>query len=65
MSPRSGQRFFHSPFPIPSCGNGGHEAFCLETQHYPNAPNRDSFPTTLLKPGERLHEVTVHRFSAE
>ena len=23
-----------------SDGHGGHEAFCLETQHYPNAPNR-------------------------
>ncbi|MCG8653940.1 MAG: galactose mutarotase [Pirellulales bacterium] len=45
-----------------SAGHGGHEAFCLETQHYPNAPNRDSFPSTLLRPGEKLQEVTVHRF---
>ncbi|TWT79301.1 Aldose 1-epimerase precursor [Planctomycetes bacterium CA13] len=48
-----------------SAGVGGHEAFCLETQHFPNAPNVPSFASTLLKPGETLKEVTVHRFSVE
>jgi aldose 1-epimerase len=52
----------HLPGNERSGGYGGHHAFCLETQHYPNAPNRDSFPTTRLNPGETLHEVTVHRF---
>ena len=42
-------------------GNPG--GFCLETQHYPNAPNEPSFPSTLLRPGETLRETTVHRFS--
>lgn len=55
----------HLPGNERSNGYGGHEAFCLETQHYPNAPNRESFPTTLLKPGEKLHQVTVHRFSTQ
>ena len=55
----------HLPGNERSGGHGGHEAFCLETQHYPNAPNRESFPTTLLRPGEKLHEVTVHRFSVQ
>ena len=55
----------HLPGNERSNGYGGHEAFCLETQHYPNAPNRESFPTTLLKPGEQLHQVTVHRFSTQ
>lgn len=55
----------HLPGDERSNGYGGHEAFCLETQHYPNAPNRQSFPTTLLKPGESLDEVTVHRFSLQ
>jgi len=55
----------HLPGNERSNGYGGHEAFCLETQHYPNAPNRESFPTTLLNPGERMHEVTVHRFSTQ
>lgn len=55
----------HLPGNESSNGYGGHEAFCLETQHYPNAPNRPSFPTTLLRPGETLKEVTVHRFSVQ
>lgn len=52
----------HLPGNERSAGAGQHEAFCLETQHYPNAPNRESFPTTLLRPGETLEEVTIHRF---
>lgn len=55
----------HLPGTDRSNGYGGHEAFCLETQHYPNAPNREAFPTTLVRPGETLHEVTIHRFSVE
>lgn len=43
-------------------GYGGHEAFCLETQHYPDAPNKPEFPSTLLKPGEELKQTTIHRF---
>jgi len=37
--------------------------FCLETQHYPDSPNQPSFPTVLLKPGERFRSTTVYRFS--
>ena len=55
----------HLPGNERSGGHGGHEAFCLETQHYPNAPNIESFPSTLLRPGETLNEETVHRFSVE
>ncbi len=42
-----------------------HAAFCLETQHYPDSPNRPEFPSTRLDPGELLEETTVHRFSVE
>lgn len=45
-----------------NAGNGAHDAFCLETQHYPDAPNKPSFPSTLLKPGQTLSETTIHRF---
>jgi aldose 1-epimerase len=38
-------------------------ALCLETQHFPDSPNRPSFPTTELKPGERYHTVTVYSLS--
>ncbi len=40
-------------------------AFCLETQHFPDSPNKPSFPTTELKPGERYHTTTIYRFSTE
>jgi aldose 1-epimerase len=55
----------HLPGNEKSNGYGGHEAFCVETQHYPNAPNIASFPTTLLRPGQTMTETTVHRFSVE
>lgn len=42
-----------------------HEAFCLETQHYPDSPNQKTFPTTVLRPGETYKQTTVHRFYAE
>lgn len=40
-----------------------HGAFCLETQHYPDSPNRPDFPTTRLNPGETYTQTTVHKFS--
>jgi len=39
-----------------------HEAFCLETQHFPDSPNQASFPSTLLKPGQTLAETTTYKF---
>ncbi|MDP6443425.1 MAG: galactose-1-epimerase [Pirellulaceae bacterium] len=49
-------------------GRGGaiyrkYGAFCLETQHFPDSPNRSNFPTTLLRPGDEFRSRTVHRFS--
>ena len=38
--------------------------FCLETQHYPDSPNRLNFPSTVLRPGETFRSTTVHHFSA-
>ena len=52
----------HLPGNEKSGGHDGHEAFCLETQHYPNAPNVESFPSTLIRPGETMCAETVHRF---
>ena len=46
-------------------GHGQHAAFCLETQHYPDAPNQPDFPSAVLRPDEEYHEVTVHKFSVE
>jgi len=39
--------------------------FCFETQHYPDAPNQPSFPTTTLKKGQTLKSTTIYRFSAK
>jgi len=39
--------------------------FCLETQHFPDSPNKPGFPTTILNPGETLRTHTVHKFSVK
>jgi aldose 1-epimerase len=39
--------------------------FCLETQHFPDSPNHPDFPSTILKPGETFHQITVFKFSAK
>ncbi len=41
----------------------GQEALCLECQYFPDAPNRPEFPSIVLRPGERYHHVTEHRFT--
>lgn len=37
---------------------------CLETQHFPDSPNKPEFPTTVLRPGEVYKTKTVHKFYA-
>lgn len=49
-------------------GKGGkayqkHNALCLETQHFPDSPNKPHFPSTVLRPGEKYTHVTVYKFS--
>jgi aldose 1-epimerase len=51
-------------------GKGGrvaaqHSALCLETQHFPDTPNKPSFPSAELKPGEKYDTTTEFRFSAK
>jgi aldose 1-epimerase len=36
--------------------------FCLETQHFPDSPNKPQFPSTILKPGEQYNSKTVFTF---
>ena len=38
-------------------------AFCMETQHFPDSPNKPAFPSTVLKPGDTYRTTTVYRFS--
>lgn len=51
-------------------GKGGcrypqYAGFCLETQHYPDAPNKPQFPSIVLRPGETYRQTTVYRFLTE
>lgn len=48
-------------------GKGGKKyyrrwAFCLETQHFPDAVNKPHFPPVTLEPGREYRQSTVHRF---
>ena len=36
--------------------------FCLEMQHFPDSPNRASFPSTVLNPGEIYTQTTIYQF---
>jgi len=36
--------------------------FCLETQHYPDSPNKPAFPSVTLKPGDTYTTTTVYKF---
>jgi len=51
-------------------GKGGiayeqYSAFCLETQHFPDSPHHDNFPSTLLSPGETYKTSTVYAFGVK
>lgn len=37
-------------------------AVCLETQHYPDSPNHENFPSTILNPGDKYISKTVYKF---
>ena len=42
---------------------GDRHGFCLETQFYPDSPNRPGFPSCVLKAGEEYHSTTIFSFS--
>ncbi len=51
-------------------GKGGavykkRDAFCLETQHYPDSPNQPEFPSTVLRPGDTFKSTTTLRFGVK
>lgn len=61
---------FYSANYLPPCspGKGGavygpRHAFCLETQFFPDSPNRPGFPSSVLRAGETFDHTTVFRFS--
>jgi len=51
-------------------GKGGsvynqYYGLCLETQHFPDAINKPSFPSTVLKPGDTFKSSTIYKFRTE
>lgn len=42
-----------------------HAAICLETQHYPDSPNKSNWPSVVLVPGERYVSKTIYKFSVK
>jgi aldose 1-epimerase len=41
---------------------GHRSGFCLETQHFPDSPNKPEFPSTVLMPGSKYTQTTVYKF---
>lgn len=37
-------------------------AFCLETQHFPDSPNKNNFPDTRLNPSEEYYSICIYKF---
>ena|SRR5690606_37629619 len=51
-------------------GKGGkayphRSGFCLETQHFPDSPNKPSFPSTTLNPGQTYETSSVYKFTTD
>ena len=51
-------------------GKGGQayqrrSGFCLEPQHAPDSPNKPSWPSVVLKPGQTFHNTIIYKFSAQ
>lgn len=53
---------------LPAPGGATYEkrtGFCMETQHYPDSPNQEKFPSTVLEPGEKYTSETSYKFSVK
>lgn len=58
--------FLDGTLPMPNKGTYNHRTgFCLETQHYPDSPNQEKFPSTVLNPGETYKTKTTFKFSTK
>jgi aldose 1-epimerase len=66
-----GMQFYMPRFPLPAAGapsgpvHPSTNTFCLETQHYPDAPNHPQFPSTVLRPGKTYRSTTIYVFGVE
>lgn len=58
--------FLDGTLPAKNGGTYGHRSgFCLETQHYPDSPNQESFPSVVLAPGEKYETRTSFKFTVK
>ena len=44
---------------------GPHGGLCLETQYFPDSPNREDYPSCVAEPGLPWRHRTEYRFSLE
>ena len=44
---------------------GYRSGLCLETQHFPDSPNKPQFPSVVLKQGQEYKQTTIYHFSSE
>lgn len=70
LTTEPGIQFYAGNFLADGKGKGGRiynkrEGFCLETQHFPDSPNKPNFPTTILKKGQKFASTTIYRFSVK
>ena len=71
FSDEPGIQFYSGNFldgTLPSKNKGMYQhrtGFCLETQHYPDSPNQNHFPSVVLLPGDEYASNTMFRFSVK
>jgi aldose 1-epimerase len=70
LTTEPGLQFYTGNFLEDLKGKGGkiyrkRDGLCLETQHFPDSPNKPNFPSTMLKPGAQYAHTTVYKFSAK
>ena len=59
----SGNFLTNPKFPFKNnCSQRKQMAFCLETQHMPDAVNHENFTNTILNPGEKYDYTTIYKF---
>jgi aldose 1-epimerase len=68
LTTEPGIQFYSGNFLNGEAGKGGKKyefrnGFCLETQHFPDSPNKPKFPTTTLKAGQTYRSTTIYKFS--
>lgn len=70
FSTEPGVQFYSGNYLNVSNGKNGksypaRSGFCLETQHFPDSPHHDNFPTTVLSPGQIYTQTTIYHFEVK